>query len=80
MAGDLHTKRLSHVSIPVEKGLEWHLSKKDLPKGAKPDADSIRIPVQGTTDGGNAVRYKQKGKPVPEKTHGHAIERHNVSE
>jgi hypothetical protein len=77
--GDLHSKRLSHVSIPVEQGLEWHLSKKDLPKGVGAEATSIHIPVKGTSDEGNAVRFKQKGKPKPEKTHGHEVERYNPS-
>lgn len=80
MPGDLHTKRLSHVSIPIEKGLEWHIAKKDLPGDVDATATSIHIPVKGTSDEGNAVRFKQKGKPRPEKTHGHEVERFNKSE
>lgn len=80
MDGDLHTKRLSHVSIPIEQGLEWHLSKKDLKRGTDASANSIRIPVKGTSENGNAVRFKQKGKAMPEKTHGHEISRINESQ
>jgi hypothetical protein len=79
MGGDLHTKRLSHVSIPIEKGLEWHISKKDLPKGVDAKATSIHIPVKGTSDDKEAVRYKQKGKALPENVHGHEVERYNKS-
>lgn len=77
--GDLHTKKVSHVSFPITKKLEWHLEKKDVghaAAGAKKVA-LVMDAVRTSHDGGH-TRYRQTAK-VRVVPHGHGLKaRHGV--
>jgi hypothetical protein len=61
---DLHHAKRSHMSVPVTKGIEFHLKKTDYK-----DLDCevgehycICIPMVCTSEEGDSYRYKQEGK------------------
>ena len=65
--GDLHTKKDSHISIPISKNVEWHLTGKDTKEGVKEGDHGVMVtPVRATSvdkDGGMPhQRFKQVSK------------------
>ena len=65
---DLHTKKASHLTVPVVKGLEVHLDRKDFGKmkhktGQKVD---MKVPMVTTSVDKGHVRFVQRGRLKPE--------------
>lgn len=62
MEKDLHTSKASHMSLPVDTGLEFHLKKSDVGHDCKPgDKYMIEVPSIVTSIDGDAVRFLQRG-------------------
>ena len=60
---DLHTRKSSHLSAPME-GMEWHFSQGDMNVNAEVNKTYIiNIPVICTSADGHDVRFRQVAKP-----------------
>lgn len=64
MKTDLHKSKTSHMSVPITKGLEFHLDRKDSPKGKLRIGDKTegRVPMEVTSIDKGHTRYKQVSK------------------
>jgi len=62
MEKDLHTQKASHMSVPVDTGLEFHLKKSDVGHDCKVgDKYMIEVPAIVTSIDGDAIRFLQHG-------------------
>lgn len=67
MAGDLHTRKDSHVALPFEAKTEWHLEDSDVNIPVKPDKRfMLVIPVICTSADAQDSRFRQIAKPFLE--------------
>ena len=64
--GDLHTRKDSHLSAPMQ-GMEWHMSSGDLNMEVGVNQTyKMCIPVICTSTDDHDVRFRQIGKPYVE--------------
>jgi len=62
--GDLHSNKKSHLTVPISKGIEMHMEKKDL-KGLKVKTGQkvhAHIPMVVTSVDKGHSRFKQRNK------------------
>lgn len=64
MGGDLHEKKDSHVSLPADSKMEYHIRTDDLKYKCKVGENYfVMVPVVCTSIDKEATRLRQIGKP-----------------
>lgn len=67
MAGDLHTKKATHISFPLNaKGAEFHLRNSDVKSTKKPKIGksyNVVFKAKATSADGTAQRYRPTSLP-----------------
>lgn len=62
MPQDLHAAKASHLSVPVDSGVELHLKHSDIKIKCEQGRQYwIKVPVIMTSDEGDATRFLQHG-------------------